>query len=181
MISLICAVIFTSNFLQYQATVTIDFDEDLRECGNGLPMPDMDMSQFSILPQDDGSLLLNGTVTINKSYNDPTRWKMYTERLEQGKWNPGIVSRDIPNLCPVLKMPSEPWYQYTKHLENVNCPIKAGYVERLDNLNIGNMAAVFDVPPQFIGEWKVYHEISTIRNGFPARECFMIPTTISEV
>lgn len=94
MITLFCAVIFISNFLAYQvctlfsnksslayvkyipyyqATVTIDFDEDLRECGNGLPMPDMDMSQFSILPQDDGSLLLNGTVTINKSYNDPTR------------------------------------------------------------------------------------------------------------
>lgn len=54
---------------------------------------------------------------------------MYTERLEQGKWNPGIVSRDIPNLCPVLKMPSEPWYQYTKYLENVHCPIKAGVSE----------------------------------------------------
>lgn len=55
------------------------------------------------------------------------------------------------------------------------------YVERLDNLNIGNMVAVFDVPPQFIGEWRVYHEISTFRNGLPARECFMIPTTIAEV
>lgn len=57
------------------------------------------------------------------------KWKMYTERLEQGKWNPGIVSRDIPNLCPVLKMPSEPWYQYTKHLENLHCPINAGVSE----------------------------------------------------
>ncbi|KAL9707146.1 hypothetical protein quinque_010664 [Culex quinquefasciatus] len=144
-------------------------------------MPDVNMALFSVLPQEDGTMVLNGTVKINKDYGNPTRWRMYSERLEQGKWHPGIVSRDIPNICAVLQVPTEAWYQFTKHLRQKQCPFKAGYTEHVVDLNIGNVASAFDTPPQFIGDWRIYHEITTLRNGRFVKQCYMVPTTISEV
>lgn len=133
-------------FLNKKAIITIDFDEDIRECGNGMPIPDVDLSQFSILPQDDGTMVVNGTVKIINGFGNPTRvggtswnisskiipaslqWNMYSKRQEQGKWNPGIISRDIPNFCAVLQLQTESWYQFTKHLKQGHCPIKAGVI-----------------------------------------------------
>ncbi|EDS34281.1 conserved hypothetical protein [Culex quinquefasciatus] len=174
-------IIFVWNFSSNMAIITVDFDEDIRECGNGMPIPDVDLSQFSILPQDDGTMVVNGTVKIINGFGNPTRWNMYSKRQEQGKWNPGIISRDIPNFCAVLQLQTESWYQFTKHLKQGHCPIKAGYSESFDNLNIGNVASAFEIPAAFIGDWRIYNEITTFRNGRLEKECYMVPATIAEV
>ncbi|KAL1376364.1 hypothetical protein pipiens_016933, partial [Culex pipiens pipiens] len=89
-------------------------------------MPSIDMSHFLILTQEDGSVTMNGTVRFTKDYESPKRWKVYTERLERGEWHPAIIARDIPNICAVLQMPHEPWYRYTKFMEQKSCPYLAG-------------------------------------------------------
>lgn len=71
---------------------------------------------------------------------------MYSKRQEQGKWNPGIISRDIPNFCAVLQLQTESWYQFTKHLKQGHCPIKAGvifyFLLRLSKIKLSCFIAV---------------------------------------
>ncbi|XP_038107525.1 uncharacterized protein LOC6033254 [Culex quinquefasciatus] len=164
-----------------KATLSIDFDEDIRDCDNETPMPGIDTSNFQILPQPDGSITVNGTARFTKDYGNPTRWKFYTKRLERGRWIPGIVSRDISNVCSVLQMPYELWYPFTRLMQRKFCPFKAGHEEHMNNVNIGNLAKTFEVSPDFIGEWRVYHAITTTRNGRPFDECFMVSVSVSEV
>ncbi|KAL9707149.1 hypothetical protein quinque_010667 [Culex quinquefasciatus] len=78
-------------------------------------------------------------------------------------------------------MPTELWYPYTRLLKQKTCPYKAGHEEHINNMNIGNFAAMLKVPPSFIGEWRMYYEITSTRNGKRVVECMMIPITVSEV
>ncbi|XP_065078912.1 uncharacterized protein LOC135701895 [Ochlerotatus camptorhynchus] len=168
-------------FSSTQATVTIIIDDDLRECGTGAPLPKVDISHMQIITEDDGSLTVNGTIYYNEDYGSPTRWRMNTKRLERGQWVPGIMSREVLDLCPALLQPSEIWYPVTSKLRKADCPFKKGYEEHMDMINIGNPGELFNIPPNFVGEWQVYHEIITTRRGLPAKECFMTPVSITEV
>lgn len=53
--------------------------------------------------------------------------------------------------------------------------------EHIDNIDIGNFAAIYGVAEALIGEWKVYHFVTATRNGQRVEECFMNPATVSEI
>ncbi|KAL1380216.1 hypothetical protein pipiens_003613 [Culex pipiens pipiens] len=108
------------------ATLTLEFDEDFRDCDNGLPMPGFDASELQVIPQDDGSVTMNGTIKFTKDYASPTRMKLHSKRLQQGEWKPGMFSREIRDLCPVMQMPTELWYPFTRILQQKTCPYRAG-------------------------------------------------------
>ncbi|XP_052562858.1 uncharacterized protein LOC120423457 [Culex pipiens pallens] len=174
-------VVFLSLLKHSNAVLSVDFDDDFRECGNGKPMVGMDFSNFQIIPENNGSVTLNGTVKFTKDYENPTKWNLYTERLDRGSWVPGIVAREVNNICISLQMPNEPWYPYARHMKQKTCPFRAGHEEHANNMNIGNYAAMFNVPPDFLGEWRLYYAVATTRRGKRFEECMMIPVTVSEV
>ncbi|XP_038107527.1 uncharacterized protein LOC6033249 [Culex quinquefasciatus] len=174
-------MLFITSFKISYAVLSIDFDDDFRICENGKPLPEDDFSQFHIQPEQDGSITMNGTYRFKQEYGSPTRWNMYTERLERGSWIPGIVSRDVRDICLLLQMPHEVWYPYTHIMKQKSCPYRVGHEEHINNMNIGNFAAMLKVPPSFIGEWRMYYEITSTRNVKRVVECMMIPITVSEV
>lgn len=47
--------------------------------------------------------------------------------------------------------------------------------------NVGNLAAYFQIPDQFVGEWKFYFEFTAFRNGLPNNECMMLPVTAVDI
>ncbi|EDS34279.1 conserved hypothetical protein [Culex quinquefasciatus] len=53
--------------------------------------------------------------------------------------------------------------------------------EFVENVTIGNYAELLQVPPSFIGEWRLFFSFATNRNGVRVEECLMIPMTVAEV
>lgn len=51
---------------------------------------------------------------------------VYSKKLERGEWVPGFFNRVVQNVCPLLQMPTELWYPYTRLLKQKTCPYKAG-------------------------------------------------------
>lgn len=84
-------------------------------------------------------------------------------------------------------------------MKQKTCPFKAGasiepiqnfrdfnklfsqHEEHADNINIGNYATIFDVPPEFLGEWRIYYSITTLRRGTFVEECIMTPVSVLEL
>ncbi|EDS34280.1 conserved hypothetical protein [Culex quinquefasciatus] len=106
---------------------------------------------------------------------------VYSKKLERGEWVSGFFNRVVQNVCPLLQMPTELWYPYTRLLKQKTCPYKAGHVENGKPSNIGNFADYLHLPPSFIGDWRMYYEITTTRNGRRVPECLMMAMTVSEV
>lgn len=63
-------IIFERTFVQ--TSLSIDIDDDFRECENELPFPALDFSNFQITPEEDGSMTLNGSVQFTGNYESPT-------------------------------------------------------------------------------------------------------------
>lgn len=62
-----------NNFIKIvKASLSIDIDDDFRECENELPFPALDFSNFQIIPEEDGSMTLNGSVRFTGNYESPT-------------------------------------------------------------------------------------------------------------
>ncbi|XP_062547174.1 uncharacterized protein LOC134212893 isoform X2 [Armigeres subalbatus] len=164
-----------------QAAVTVLIEEDLQECDNGMPLTKVDITGVQIITEENGTLTVNGTARFDDEYGSPTMWKMYSKRLQRGQWVTGLLSREIWNLCPVLLSPNELWYPLMVKMHKNRCPFPKGYEEHMNMVNLGNPAHYFKIPPDFIGEWQVYNEITTSRRGHPEKECFLIKLTITEV
>ncbi|EDS34276.1 conserved hypothetical protein [Culex quinquefasciatus] len=156
-------------FSSCKAKIFFDIDEEFRDCENGKPLPQFDTSDFHIIVQDDGTIRVNGT------------WRLTSQRLQQGEWQTGIVSRDVPNICLNLQIPAEPWYPFTSLMKQKTCPYKAVHEEHADNINIGNYATIFAVPPEYLGDWRIYFTITTLRRGTFFEECIMSPVSVLEL
>ncbi|XP_055589669.1 uncharacterized protein LOC129741881 [Uranotaenia lowii] len=106
-----------------QAELTVLFDETMQECGNKLPFPAMDISGVDVFQQEDGTVILNGSIHFLDDYYSPVTYNLRTQRLERGTWVPAIVSRYEFDLCPTLQRPMELWYPFTKNLQQKQCPL----------------------------------------------------------
>ncbi|XP_062551772.1 uncharacterized protein LOC134217033 [Armigeres subalbatus] len=164
-----------------QAAVTIVIDEEIHECGGGVPLPYVDISEVQIITQEDGTITVNGTTRFSEDYESPTKWKMYSKRMQRGQWVSGVVSREVWNLCPLLLSPTELWFPLMVKMQKNSCPFLKGYEEHMDMINLGNPGILLKIPPEFIGEWQMYHEFTTTRRGLSVKECFMSPISIMEV
>ncbi|XP_021702497.1 uncharacterized protein LOC110676929 [Aedes aegypti] len=115
----------------------------------------MDFSDVEFSYDDDGYLTVNGNFTFLRDVVAPYPAYIYSERLEQGEWRPAIITKSVPDFCAVIQNPMEVWYPVTRQLNKKNCPYKAGFVGRIDNVRYS-----FPVPitPNFLGEWRVFLE-----------------------
>ncbi|XP_062551771.1 uncharacterized protein LOC134217032 [Armigeres subalbatus] len=179
--AVICAILLAAVYSTVQGKITFVFEDDIHECDNGLPLPHVDISQVQIYTEDDGTITINGTTRFTNDYGGPVRWKMYTKRLERGQWVAGIIQRDVFDMCAILTVPNELWYPLVKKLNKQKCPFQKGYEEHMNMINLGNPAEMLNFPPEFVGEWQSFHEITTNRRGFPAKECFKASMSITEV
>ncbi|XP_065078869.1 uncharacterized protein LOC135701855 [Ochlerotatus camptorhynchus] len=154
--------------------------DQITECDNGLPFVSIDFSNFEIINQDDGTLFYNGSLTMLKDFNSPWRIKITSKRLERGTWQPGIIAKEIFDLCKIIGNPLEPGiYKVTQMLDKKACPFNAGHSEQFDMVNVGTYG--LNLPPSFAGDWKFYVEIWTVRRGTIDHECYIFPATVYEV
>lgn len=105
-------------------------------------------------------------------------------------------------MCPLLQLPHEIWYPFTSIMKQKSCPYRAGvswrvnvtlsiddltesltlkHIEPVNSINIGNYAEILNLPPSFIGEWRVYYEVATTRKRKRVMQCLMVLMTITEV
>ncbi|XP_055602099.1 uncharacterized protein LOC129750922 [Uranotaenia lowii] len=157
--------------------VIIDPHEEFEECGNGMPMFSMNFSGLEITRKEDGTIFGNGKVKVLKDFNAPMKIFYYTKKLERGSWTRGIFSRLVPDFCATMNNPLELWYNVTRFLPP--CPIKAGQEIVLDNLKVGTVLEV--VPPNLLGEWRIYNEMTTTRGLIPQSECKLIEFSVVEI
>lgn len=132
------------------------------------------------------------------------QWKVYSEKLERGTWMPGIFTRTVQNICSRLSNPMEPWYPVISKMSRQECPYKAGvslrsvgrwwvstimidlflsiakqHTEHFDDVNVGELGIA--LTPNFLGEWKLFVEVSTSRDGQQHSECTMVRFRVLEV
>ncbi|XP_058451975.1 uncharacterized protein LOC131430784 [Malaya genurostris] len=153
-----------------------DFKQD---CENGLPNIAIDNSELETLENDDGNSILNGMFRFEDDYNDPIAFKAYSERLKHGSWTSGEISRDEPNICPLILNTEEPWYLVTGLMNQTTCPFKAGHSESFSNVVMGDLN--MSIPDSFTGDWRINIEITVQRNGEKYTECVRMLFTIKEI
>ncbi|XP_021708001.1 uncharacterized protein LOC110678833 [Aedes aegypti] len=149
------------------------------ECDNGAPFISVDLDNFNAINQeDDGDLFYNGSITFLKVFRSPWKFRLTSKRLERGTWQPGMVSKEYPDLCTAMKNPFETGlYKVTQKITK-NCPFEAGYVQIFDMVDIGTFG--MDIPPSFAGEWKFYVDMWIPRGFRVDHECYAFPATILE-
>ncbi|XP_055605862.1 uncharacterized protein LOC129754031 [Uranotaenia lowii] len=154
--------------------------DEFEDCGNGKPLGAVDMSQLEIIRRDeDGMMFLNGQFKFLEEYDSPIRIHFRTMRRERGRWNNAIASRLILDFCTAMKDPMEPWYNISSAFKNNKCPFKAGSVEEFNMKELGQLGK--RVPVMFAGEWRLYMEVSSKRNGAMVEECLLMPVNLVEV
>ncbi|KAL9707148.1 hypothetical protein quinque_010666 [Culex quinquefasciatus] len=126
-------------------------------------------------------MTMNGSVQFTGDFESPTRLRLYSKKLERGEWVPGFLNREVLNMCPLLQLPHEIWYPFTSIMKQKSCPYRAGHIEPVNSINIGNYAEILNLPPSFIGEWRVYYEVATTRKRKRVMQCLMVLMTITEV
>ncbi|XP_055611663.1 uncharacterized protein LOC129758224 [Uranotaenia lowii] len=156
--------------------VSIDPHEEFVKCDNGMPMFSMDFSGMEIIREEDGTIIADGKVKVLKDFNVPMKIYYYTKKLERGAWNRGLLSRLVPDFCATMNNPVEPWYNVTRHLPP--CPFKAGQEIVLDKMMVGKVWET--IPPNFIGEWRFYTEMTTTRGALPETECKLMEVSVVE-
>lgn len=128
------------------------------------------------------------------------QWKFTTLRLQRGNWVPGIIAKDVRNFCRSILSPLEPWYPITRLMKRHHCPFPNGvscclekgtidiligfcffrlqHIEEFNMVNIGSLDMLF--PTSFVGEWKLYMDATTVRDGKLIKECMMLPFRFEE-
>ncbi|XP_053691069.1 uncharacterized protein LOC128739598 [Sabethes cyaneus] len=166
-------------FLQelVQAKYVLDVNAYFEDCENGIPLPAVNIDELESLENEEGNSVLNGKIVFNEEYKAPIELRVYSERLKQGSWTTGEISRNVDNICPLLKVDSEPWYVLSSLMSD--CPFKAGQVEHFDHAVLGDLG--LDIPEPFAGDWRLYTEIISDRNNEKVVECTRISFAVKEI
>ncbi|XP_038107529.1 uncharacterized protein LOC6033244 [Culex quinquefasciatus] len=151
--------------------VLVDVDDEVYECENSLPIAAVLFSNLEYTLDDDKVLTINGRIDITDDYEAPIGLNFSTQHLERGEWRTGVFSSLIKDFCPDILNPMKPWYFVTKTLNQTKCPYKKGHVEIMDDFKYGTYGV--PIPFNMLGEWKLFWEISTKRNGQMVKECNM--------
>ncbi|XP_055541378.1 uncharacterized protein LOC129727511 isoform X2 [Wyeomyia smithii] len=160
-----------------QAKHVIDVNAYFEDCENGLPLPAVNIDELESLEDEEGNSMLNGNMVFNENYSAPVELKISTERMKQGSWTNGEVNRNIDDICSLLKENIEPWYVMTKLMSD--CPFEAGQVESFDHAVLGDLG--LDIPAPFAGDWRLYAEVTSVRNERKVTECVRISFAIKEI
>ncbi|XP_019549545.2 uncharacterized protein LOC109419732 isoform X2 [Aedes albopictus] len=162
------------------AVVTISFDGEFSSCQRGMDLISVDMTKFDILMLDNENFTLDGRLVFKKDFNNPVGLNIKLERKNRAMWIP-VTTRLIPNFCDVILHPNDFWTTVVAAFEKQRCPFPAGHVETFDNTNIGNMARQMMLPPSMLGDWRMFVELRTMRDGKLETECTQAVFLLEEV
>ncbi|XP_039452908.1 uncharacterized protein LOC120431845 [Culex pipiens pallens] len=171
-------IIFGTVISLAKGEYVVEFTDYGGDCENGKPMPNVDFSDLETVEDDEGNGFLTGKIVFKSEYNDPIELKVYTERQKQGAWTAGEISRDVLNMCPLLTAPSEPWHLFTSAMKHQECPFPANHEETFDMLPLGDINMQF--PDTFAGNWRLFAEVTTPREGVKVTECMRVGFLIKE-
>lgn len=105
-------------------------EDEFSECINKPPAQSFknyfDLTQFSMVREDDTTVVLNGHMTALKDFKGVWSLSTYTEHLENGVWKQGILQITIPNVCTELTEESRPWHKMYTAFDPKQCPPKTG-------------------------------------------------------
>lgn len=63
-----------------------------------------------------------------------------------------MINRQIPDFCAVLQADKEPWFYFTQHFKQKNCPFAAGYVETFKDCKIKKIPDY--IPFTMVGKYR---------------------------
>jgi hypothetical protein len=81
-------------------------------------------------------------------------WKSYIfiEKYDRLQWHKSMIDRRIPDFCNVLQHEKEPWYKFTRHFKQKNCPYEAGYEDTFHKKEWLKLSPV--ITYNFIGKYR---------------------------
>lgn len=113
---------------------------------------DFDLSNLEFELNDQGTIVINGPLTILNDIVSPAPLTTTIERLQRGQWRRSMFSHDVADFCASLQDPSQIYYSVTSKMEQQSCPFKPGHTERLVNVTI-DMSS-YPLTPQLTGDWR---------------------------
>ncbi|XP_058451974.1 uncharacterized protein LOC131430783 [Malaya genurostris] len=157
----------------------VEITDFWQDCENGKPMISVDLTDLEMGEDDEGNPTLMGKFVFEADFNDPTKMIVSSERLRQGTWTPDAITRDVANMCPLILEENEVWYAVSSQMNQTTCPFKKGHVESFSNVLVNSYGV--DIPHSFIGDWRIYIEVTTEREDGEHTECFRMVFTIKEI
>ncbi|XP_037819213.1 uncharacterized protein LOC119608736 [Lucilia sericata] len=91
-----------------------------------------DVTNLDIAQTEDGSLILNGYITLKTTVEKPLPVSFELFKFERGKWQPTVYSMKRGDACTSFFNKAEVWFPYLENTpaEELKCPFTAG--QRID-------------------------------------------------
>jgi hypothetical protein len=121
-----------------------------------------------------------GTAKVKTRIEAPWKSYYYIEKFDRNQWNRAMIDRRIPDFCKGLDNPNEPWYTFTSHLKQRNCPYEAGWNQTFNREKYGEIPPL--VTRSFIGKYRVtFYSYLKDEKGVEQTDCLRNQFEIADV
>ncbi|XP_029708596.1 uncharacterized protein LOC109419727 [Aedes albopictus] len=181
LILLKCSLLLVFLSRPSESKFAVELNDDFDQCSPDIPILSINTSKLVFSPIEGGStsMHISGDLVFMEDYIAPVEVNFWSLHLERGTWVPGSIERTERDLCGKLMSPLEPWFFLVRHFHRKRCPFKAGHVETLPDVEVGNFG--LELPASFAGDWKFFLQMDRRLQGRLVKQCLVLSASIVEV